>query len=80
LKKPPLFLLIRDYSMNEAYKADIVVDIGATIEKKLLGCDAHASQYYAGEKNLRRKGRGGSIGAASSHSCYVSELRRRAKR
>lgn len=46
LKNPPLFLLMPDYSMKEAYKADIVVDIGATIEKKLLGCDAHASQYY----------------------------------
>jgi hypothetical protein len=46
LKKTPLFLLMPDYSMKDTYKADIVVDIGETIEKKLLGCDAHASQYY----------------------------------
>ncbi|MGO4372574.1 PIG-L deacetylase family protein [Paenibacillus sp. MCAF20] len=46
LDEPPLFLLMPDYSMRESYKADIVVDIGSTLEKKLLACHAHATQFY----------------------------------
>ncbi|OCT10518.1 GlcNAc-PI de-N-acetylase [Paenibacillus pectinilyticus] len=46
LLKSPLFLLMPDYAKRNGYNPDIVVDIGSVIEKKLLGCDAHASQFY----------------------------------
>jgi LmbE family N-acetylglucosaminyl deacetylase len=46
LDKQPLYLLMPDYSMLDRYKADIAIDIGPSLEKKLLGCDAHASQFY----------------------------------
>ncbi|RJX39630.1 PIG-L family deacetylase [Paenibacillus pinisoli] len=46
LDQSPLFLLMPDYGKRASYSPDIVVDIGATIEKKLLSCDAHASQFY----------------------------------
>ncbi|MFC5407393.1 PIG-L deacetylase family protein [Cohnella soli] len=46
LDKAPLFLLMPDYSMRNRYRADIVVDIGPALEKKLLACDAHATQFY----------------------------------
>ncbi|MDQ6419645.1 PIG-L family deacetylase [Paenibacillus sp. LHD-117] len=46
LEKSPLFLLMPDYAKRGTYQADIVIDTGPVIEKKLLGCDAHASQFY----------------------------------
>ncbi|MGG1634174.1 GlcNAc-PI de-N-acetylase [Paenibacillus sp. FSL A5-0031] len=46
LEQSPLFLLMPDYGKRHAYSPDLVVDIGSVIEKKLLGCDAHASQFY----------------------------------
>ncbi|MWV42604.1 PIG-L family deacetylase [Paenibacillus sp. HJL G12] len=45
-EKEPLFLLMPDFSARKNYKADIVVDITSVLEKKLLGCDAHATQFY----------------------------------
>lgn len=46
LDRSPLYLLMPDYSMLDRYRADIAIDIGPVLEKKLLGCDAHASQFY----------------------------------
>jgi len=46
LTKSPLFLLMPDYAARATYKPDIVLDTSGVIEKKLLGCDAHASQFY----------------------------------
>lgn len=46
LEQSPLFLLMPDYGKRASYSPDLVVDIGSVIEKKLLGCDAHASQFY----------------------------------
>lgn len=46
LKKSPIFLLMPDYAARASYKPDIVIDAGEVIEKKLLACDAHASQFY----------------------------------
>jgi Uncharacterized proteins, LmbE homologs len=46
LLKSPLFLLMPDYAKRSAYRPDIVVSVDSAIEKKLLGCDAHASQFY----------------------------------
>lgn len=46
LDEPPLFLLMPDYSMRASYKADIVIDIGPVLEKKLLACHSHATQFY----------------------------------
>lgn len=44
--KQPLFLLMPDFTARSIYKADIAIDISSVLEKKLLGCDAHASQFY----------------------------------
>ncbi|WP_409341950.1 PIG-L deacetylase family protein [Paenibacillus sp. MBLB4367] len=55
LRKYPLYLLMPDYSMLDKYTPDIAVDIGPVLEKKLLACDAHASQFY--ESNLWAKGK-----------------------
>lgn len=46
LDQSPLFLLMPDYGKRASYSPDLVIDIGSVIEKKLLGCDAHASQFY----------------------------------
>ncbi|KOR90193.1 PIG-L deacetylase family protein [Paenibacillus solani] len=46
LRKSPIFLLMPDYAARASYKPDIVIDAGEVIEKKLLACDAHASQFY----------------------------------
>lgn len=46
LKKSPLVLLMPDMTMIDQYRADIVIDVGRTIGKKLLACDAHATQFY----------------------------------
>jgi len=46
MTKTPVILLMPDYAKKNSYRPDIVVDTGPVIEKKLLGCDAHASQFY----------------------------------
>ncbi|QMV42510.1 PIG-L deacetylase family protein [Cohnella cholangitidis] len=46
LNRGPVVLLMPDYSMKSRYSADIVIDIEPVLEKKLLACDAHASQFY----------------------------------
>ncbi|MHA0856530.1 PIG-L deacetylase family protein [Paenibacillus sp. CMAA1364] len=46
LTKSPVFLLMPDYAARTIYKPDIVIDADSVIEKKLLACDAHASQFY----------------------------------
>jgi len=46
LTQGPVVLLMPDYSMKSRYSADVVVDIGPALDKKLLACDAHASQFY----------------------------------
>ncbi|MCY9662285.1 PIG-L family deacetylase [Paenibacillus chondroitinus] len=46
LERTPVVLLMPDYSMKDRYQADVVIDIEAVLEKKLLACDAHASQFY----------------------------------
>jgi len=42
----PVVLLMPDFSMKSRYSPDLVIDIGPALEKKLLACDAHASQFY----------------------------------
>ncbi|MFD1774021.1 PIG-L deacetylase family protein [Paenibacillus rhizophilus] len=42
----PLVLLMPDTTMIHDYRADIVIDVEHTIEKKLRACDAHATQFY----------------------------------
>lgn len=46
LTQSPVVLLMPDFSMKERYSADLVIDIESVLEKKLLACDAHASQFY----------------------------------
>ncbi|WP_337102741.1 PIG-L deacetylase family protein [Paenibacillus sp. YIM B09110] len=46
LDKPPLYLLMPDYSMKKRYRADVVVGIDGVLESKLLGCGAHESQFF----------------------------------
>ena len=46
VRKPILCLWMWDYNTIESHKHDIAIDITNTIEKKLLACDAHASQFY----------------------------------
>lgn len=46
LSQGPVVLLMPDYSMKRRYSADIVLDIESVLEKKLLACDAHATQFY----------------------------------
>lgn len=46
LMKSPIFLLMPDYAKRGTYQPDLVIDIETVIEKKLLGCDAHVSQFY----------------------------------
>jgi len=46
LTKSPIFLLMPDYSMRPYYSPDIVIDFSEVVEQKLLGCDAHATQFY----------------------------------
>ncbi|MEK4980019.1 hypothetical protein [Bacillus sp. FSL K6-6540] len=46
LKKSPIYLLMPDYAARASYQPDMVIDAGGVIEKKLLACDAHASQFY----------------------------------
>lgn len=46
LAQPPVVLLMPDYSLKSRYRCDIAIDIGPALEKKLLACDAHATQFY----------------------------------
>ncbi|NOU98660.1 PIG-L deacetylase family protein [Paenibacillus planticolens] len=46
LEKSPIFLLMPDYSMRPYYTPSIVIDFESVLEQKLLGCDAHATQFY----------------------------------
>ncbi|MFD3260387.1 PIG-L deacetylase family protein [Paenibacillus lentus] len=46
LTQSPVVLLMPDFSMKGRYLADLVIDIEPVLEKKLLACDAHASQFY----------------------------------
>lgn len=42
----PVILFMPDYFMKGFYRPDIAINVDAVIEKKLLACDAHASQFY----------------------------------
>jgi LmbE family N-acetylglucosaminyl deacetylase len=44
--KPILCLWMWDFSTMEIHQHDIALDVTPTIEKKLLACDAHATQFY----------------------------------
>jgi N-acetylglucosamine malate deacetylase 1 len=46
VKKPILCLWMWDYSTMGIHEHDIALDVTPTIEKKLLACDAHATQFY----------------------------------
>lgn len=46
LEKRPAHLYMIDYITMRVHRHDVVIDIGSTIEKKLLACDANASQFY----------------------------------
>lgn len=46
LEKSPAHLYMIDYITMRVHRHDVVIDIGSTIEKKLLACDANASQFY----------------------------------
>ena len=46
VKKPILCLWMWDYSTMGIHEHDIALDVTHTIEKKLLACDAHATQFY----------------------------------
>lgn len=46
LPKAPLYLLMPDYATAEQHRHDIALDLDPVLERKLLGCDAHASQFY----------------------------------
>jgi LmbE family N-acetylglucosaminyl deacetylase len=45
-KKETLCLWMWDYSTMGIHQHDIAIDVSGTIEKKLLACDAHATQFY----------------------------------
>ncbi len=44
--KPILCLWMWDFSTMDIHQHDIALDVTPTIEKKLLACDAHATQFY----------------------------------
>jgi LmbE family N-acetylglucosaminyl deacetylase len=46
LRPAPVCLYMPDYGTQQQHRNDIVVDVDGTIEKKLLACDAHATQFY----------------------------------
>ncbi|WP_229106765.1 PIG-L deacetylase family protein [Paenibacillus sp. 1001270B_150601_E10] len=46
LPQSPVFLLMPDYSMKPTYRADVAIDIGSVLGKKLQAWHAHASQFY----------------------------------
>ena len=45
-RKPTLCLWMWDYSTISIHQHDIAIDVSPAIEKKLLACDAHATQFY----------------------------------
>jgi hypothetical protein len=45
-RKPTLCLWMWDYSTIDIHRHDIAIDVSPTIERKLLACDAHATQFY----------------------------------
>ena len=45
-RKPTLCLWMWDYSTINIHQHDIAIDVSPAIEKKLLACDAHATQFY----------------------------------
>lgn len=46
LKIPTLCLWMWDYATIHLHVHDIAIDVTGSIEKKLLACDAHATQFY----------------------------------
>ncbi|GAA4069874.1 PIG-L deacetylase family protein [Nonomuraea soli] len=46
LKRRPLHLQMVDYGTHDLHRHDLAIDIGQVLEDKLLGCDAHATQFY----------------------------------
>ncbi|MFE7330128.1 PIG-L deacetylase family protein [Streptomyces sp. NPDC057565] len=46
LSAAPLYLLMPDYATTHVHRHDIAVDLAPVLERKLRGCDAHASQFY----------------------------------
>ncbi|GAB2497126.1 hypothetical protein GCM10027187_74300 [Streptosporangium sandarakinum] len=46
LARRPLYLLTVDYGTHPQHRHDIAIDTTPVIEEKLLGCDAHVSQFY----------------------------------
>jgi LmbE family N-acetylglucosaminyl deacetylase len=46
IKKDILCLWMWDFATIDRHKHDIAIDVTPTIEKKLLACDAHATQFY----------------------------------
>ena len=46
LEKRPVHLYMIDYISMRVHRHDVVIDVGPTIEEKLLACDANASQFY----------------------------------
>ncbi|WP_432102614.1 PIG-L deacetylase family protein [Streptomyces sp. bgisy091] len=46
LPRAPLFLLMPDYATVDRHRHEIAIDLAPVLERKLLGCDAHGSQFY----------------------------------
>lgn len=46
LSVTPVCLYMPDYATQKIHRCDITIDVDPTIEKKLLACDAHATQFY----------------------------------
>jgi LmbE family N-acetylglucosaminyl deacetylase len=46
IMKPILCLWMWDFSTIQIHQHDIAIDVTPAIEKKLLACDAHATQFY----------------------------------
>jgi LmbE family N-acetylglucosaminyl deacetylase len=46
LKQQPVYLWMVDYATQSKHRHDLTLDVTSTIEKKLLACDAHATQFY----------------------------------
>jgi LmbE family N-acetylglucosaminyl deacetylase len=46
LHTTPVCLYMPDYATQKKHRCDVTVDVDRTIEKKLLACDAHATQFY----------------------------------
>lgn len=46
LEQRPVHLYMIDYITMRVHRHDVVIDVGPTIDEKLLACDANASQFY----------------------------------